>query len=137
MRHVLFFLIFLVFAYSANAAEWPPTDHLITGPATYIVDGDTLDVGKTRIRLWGINTPERKQAGYQDAKQYLSDPVRKEITSLIYAKKQSTEADTMSRNETLDGFVHDILLEEPERQMRIVPEEYIRQADQLFRRYIT
>lgn len=54
-----------------RAADYPPTDHLVTGPSRYIVDGDTLDVGKTRIRLWGINTPERKEPGYEDAKEFL------------------------------------------------------------------
>jgi len=34
----------------------------------YIVDGDTLDVGDTRIRLALVNTPEVGQAGYQEAK---------------------------------------------------------------------
>lgn len=53
------------------AADYPQTKEIITGSATYIVDGDTLDVGKTRIRLWGINTPERGEQGYQDAKDYL------------------------------------------------------------------
>lgn len=48
---------------------------------TYVVDGDTvdlvIDVGfnlttKQRIRLLGINTPERGQAGYSEAKEYLT-----------------------------------------------------------------
>lgn len=42
---------------------------------THIVDGDTLDVeiGETvqRLRLLGINTPEKKNPGYQEAKDYL------------------------------------------------------------------
>src|SRR4249919_1713564 len=31
-----------------------------TGPAR-VVDGDTIDVGGMRIRLWGIDAPESKQ----------------------------------------------------------------------------
>jgi micrococcal nuclease len=47
---------------------------------TNVVDGDTadlvIDVGfkmttTQRVRLLGINTPERGQAGYQEAKDYL------------------------------------------------------------------
>jgi micrococcal nuclease len=47
---------------------------------TYVVDGDTADLiidagfnltTKRRIRLLGINTPERGVSGYQQAKDYL------------------------------------------------------------------
>src|SRR3989442_12844735 len=37
---------------------------------TYIVDGDTLDVGSTRIRLALVNSPEVGQTGYTEAKQF-------------------------------------------------------------------
>ena len=37
---------------------------------TYIVDGDTLDVGSTRIRLALVNSPEVGQPGYTEAKQF-------------------------------------------------------------------
>jgi endonuclease YncB( thermonuclease family) len=65
-------LILLLFSSPVFAAE-SVTDELITGRATYIVDGDTLDVGEIRIRLWGINTPERGKAGYADAKEFLKN----------------------------------------------------------------
>ncbi len=71
MRHFFYIALLTFYAISAFAANYPPTDHLIIGTAKYVVDGDTLDVDNRRIRLWGINTPERKQLGYQDAKDYL------------------------------------------------------------------
>src|SRR3989442_7174556 len=37
---------------------------------TYIVDGDTLDVGSTRIRLALVNSPEVGEPGYTEAKQF-------------------------------------------------------------------
>src|SRR5437879_4457600 len=37
---------------------------------THIVDGDTLDVGSTRIHLALVNTPEVGQPGYSEAKQF-------------------------------------------------------------------
>ena len=40
-----------------------------TDSVTYIVDGDTLDVGSTRIRLALVNSPEMGQPGYTEAKQ--------------------------------------------------------------------
>src|SRR2546428_11435206 len=41
-----------------------------TDSVTYIVDGDTLDVGSTRIRLALVNSPEVGQPGYTEAKQF-------------------------------------------------------------------
>ncbi|TMI32933.1 hypothetical protein E6H29_01360 [Candidatus Bathyarchaeota archaeon] len=42
----------------------------LTGGVTYIVDGDTLDVGSTRVGLALVNTPEAGQTGYQEAKDF-------------------------------------------------------------------
>ena len=42
------------------------------GVCNYVVDGDTLDVsGVGRIRLVGIDTPERGQNGYQNATDFV------------------------------------------------------------------
>src|SRR5213078_4119339 len=41
-----------------------------TDSVTYIVDGDTLDVGSTRIRLALVNSPEVGQPGYAEAKEF-------------------------------------------------------------------
>ncbi len=41
-----------------------------TDTVTYIVDGDTLDIGSTRIRLTLVNTPEVGQPGYAEAKDF-------------------------------------------------------------------
>src|SRR5437867_3676156 len=41
-----------------------------TDAVTYIVDGDTLDVGSTRIRLALVNSPEVGEPGYTEAKQF-------------------------------------------------------------------
>src|SRR3989449_2897175 len=41
-----------------------------TDSVAYIVDGDTLDVGSTRIRLALVNSPELGQPGYTEAKQF-------------------------------------------------------------------
>ena len=45
-----------------------------SGYCPYVVDGDTIDVeGVGRIRLVGVNTPERGQPGYQTAKDYVKE----------------------------------------------------------------
>ncbi|MGL4669187.1 MAG: thermonuclease family protein [Methanobacteriaceae archaeon] len=44
------------------------------GYCDYVVDGDTLNVeGVGRIRLVGVNTPERGEAGYIEAKKYVEE----------------------------------------------------------------
>ena len=42
------------------------------GTVNYVVDGDTLDVDGTRIRLVFVNAPERGQPGYSEAKNFLA-----------------------------------------------------------------
>ena len=42
------------------------------GTVNYVVDGDTLDVNDIRIRLVLVDTPERGQSGYDEAKEFLS-----------------------------------------------------------------
>lgn len=44
------------------------------GNVTKVIDGDTIDLeGKDRIRFAIVNTPERGQEGYKEAKQWTSD----------------------------------------------------------------
>ena len=74
MKGLLFFAALLLFP-SASPAE------VLNGKVVWIVDGDTLHIEdvtgvRHKVRLSGINAPERKQAYGQRAKQYL--------TSLVY-----------------------------------------------------
>ncbi|KZX11525.1 thermonuclease family protein [Methanobrevibacter curvatus] len=42
------------------------------GYCAYVVDGDTIDVdGVGRIRFVGVNTPERGEPGYKEAKDFI------------------------------------------------------------------
>jgi endonuclease YncB( thermonuclease family) len=43
----------------------------ISGPVTYVVDGDTLDINDVRIRLSLVNTPEVGEAGFEPAKEFV------------------------------------------------------------------
>ena len=45
----------------------------LEGIVTHIVDGDTLDINDNRIRLSLVNTPERGQKGYMEAKELVQD----------------------------------------------------------------
>ena len=50
---------------NANIGDGPP--NTVTGTITKVVDGDTIDVDNTRIRLTLVNAPERGESGYGDA----------------------------------------------------------------------
>jgi micrococcal nuclease len=44
----------------------------LVGNVTYIVDGDTLDINGIRVRLSLVDTPERGEPGYTEAKEFVS-----------------------------------------------------------------
>ncbi|MDO9045976.1 MAG: thermonuclease family protein [Methanobacteriaceae archaeon] len=55
-----------------NTTTNKPAHYEKQGYCDYVVDGDTIDVvGVGRIRFSGVNTPERGQAGYQEAKDFV------------------------------------------------------------------
>jgi endonuclease YncB( thermonuclease family) len=45
----------------------------LDGKVTYVVDGDTLDINDIRIRLSLVDTPERGQDGYKEAKNFVKE----------------------------------------------------------------
>jgi micrococcal nuclease len=59
--------------------------NLTTARVSRVIDGDTLDLADgRRIRLLGINTPERDQAYYQQATQYLQTLVEDQIVGIEF-----------------------------------------------------
>ena len=44
-----------------------------SGKITKVVDGDTVDINGARIRLSLVNTPERNERGYQEAKEFTEE----------------------------------------------------------------
>ena len=52
-----------------------------------IIDGDTIESNKTSIRLLGINTPERGELYYEEAKVFLEDLVLNKTVNLKYGKE--------------------------------------------------
>jgi endonuclease YncB( thermonuclease family) len=65
MRMMAFHLYLLL------AATAPAAAADLVGPAT-VVDGDTIDIGDDRIRLWGIDAPERHAPGGPEASAWLA-----------------------------------------------------------------
>ena len=53
-----------------------------------IIDGDTLVVNKTSVRLLGINCPERGEIYYSEAKDFLEESVLNESVRLEFGKEK-------------------------------------------------
>lgn len=73
----------------------PVSAEVVTGPAR-VIDGDTLEIGATRVRLFGIDAPERAQdcedaAGRRWA---CGAAARARLTELAQAQVRCTGRDT-------------------------------------------
>jgi len=45
----------------------------LEGIVNYVIDGDTLDINDIRIRLALVDTPERGQDGYKEAREFVKN----------------------------------------------------------------
>lgn len=61
----------------------------LSGNVTHVVDGDTLDINGIRVRLSLVNTPERGQPGFKEAKDF--------VNSLCLGKKGELDVDDGQR----------------------------------------
>lgn len=97
MKRILLILFVIAAAVSVSGAE-------IIGRVVGVADGDTItvldemDKGRFRVRLYGIDAPEKKQAFGNKAKQYLS--------SLVYSKRVSVRFSTVDRYGRIVGRVY-------------------------------
>lgn len=63
------------------AIIWQRESTKIIGPADYVVDGDTLSVAHTRIRLGDFDAPELSEPGGREAKTALEALVWRQVLS--------------------------------------------------------
>src|SRR6476659_2257685 len=61
----------------------------LVGNVTHVVDGDTLDINGIRVRLSLVNTPERGQPGFKEAKEF--------VNTLCIGKKGELDVDDGQR----------------------------------------
>lgn len=83
MKNISALLLFLLMAATVLTLHWPaspinPTEE-ISGPVTYVVDGDTFHMQGKKIRVWGINSPEVEHPYYNTAKQAMAALVQGQI----------------------------------------------------------
>ena len=75
---ILFSIIILVNFSFTNSSE-----KNITKGKARIVDGDTIEINKEKIRFGGINSPERKEIGYRLAKDKLIEKIANNIVTCV------------------------------------------------------
>lgn len=92
MKKLLFIL--LIFISSCTTGQVILQEKQLDGPylVTNVIDGDTADIiinGKTeRLRFSGINTPEKNECYYQEAKDKLKELI---LNKEIYIQQDKTD----------------------------------------------
>jgi endonuclease YncB( thermonuclease family) len=75
--------------FTRNLNQNVTNDVELAGIVTEVVDGDTLDINGTRIRLALVDTPERGQSGFDEAKKF--------VESICLGKKGELDVDNGQR----------------------------------------
>ena len=96
---LIFFTISIVKSSEKNVTKGKPR----------IIDGDTIEINKEKIRFGGINSPERNEVGYNLAKVELKSKIGNHIVTCVREKKKDkyrrTVAECFVKNESLSSFM--------------------------------
>lgn len=87
------------------SAEPPPPEQPGTVLVTRIIDGDTVEIeGGARVRLIGIDTPERGECGFREANDHLAALILSRRVVLVAGARQDVDRyDRLLRYIDLDG----------------------------------
>ena len=101
---ILFSIIILINFSFTNSSE----KNISKGKAR-IIDGDTIEINKEKIRFGGINSPERKEIGYRLAKDKLIEKIANNIIVCVREKNKDkyrrTVAECFINGESLSSFM--------------------------------
>ena len=101
---ILFSIIILITCSIVNSAE----NNTVKGKAR-IIDGDTIEINKEKIRFGGINSPERNETGYRLAKDKLIEKIANNILTCVREKNKDkyrrTVAECFIDGESLSSFM--------------------------------
>ncbi|EAL52524.1 thermonuclease family protein [Campylobacter upsaliensis RM3195] len=108
----------------------------LTGKVSKVIDGDTIEllakenpynhITKLKIRLYGIDAPELKQAYGKEAKEYLSALILKQEVSLIIENKDK-----------YDRFVGTLFLKGQDINKEMVKNGYAHAYESFSKKYLT
>ena len=101
---ILFSIVILITYSIVNSAE----NNVLKGKAR-IIDGDTIEINKEKIRFGGINSPERNETGYRLAKDKLIEKIANNILTCVREKNKDkyrrTVAECFINGESLSSFM--------------------------------
>jgi len=101
---ILFSIIILINFSFINSSE-----KNITKGKARIIDGDTIEINKEKIRFGGINSPERNEIGYRLAKDKLIEKIADNTVTCVREKNkdkyQRTVAECFIDLENLSSFM--------------------------------
>ena len=101
---ILFSIVILITYSIVNSAE----NNVLKGKAR-IIDGDTIEINKEKIRFGGINSPERNETGYRLAKDKLIEKIANNILTCVREKNKDkyrrTVAECFIDGESLSSFM--------------------------------
>ena len=106
MKKLSLFLLSIIF--SLFITKLFTGENYVFGKAR-VVDGDTIVIKKERIRFGGINSPEKKEVGYQLAKDNLIKKINNQLVTCEREKNkdkyQRTVAECFVKGESLSSFM--------------------------------
>ena len=101
---ILFSILILITFSFVNSEE----NNVAKGKAR-IIDGDTIEINKEKIRFGGINSPERNESGYRLAKDKLTEKIANNIITCVREKNKDkyrrTVAECFINGESLSSFM--------------------------------
>ena len=104
LSQILFSIVILITCSIVNSAE----NNVLKGKAR-IIDGDTIEINKEKIRFGGINSPERNETGYRLAKDKLIEKIANNILTCVREKNKDkyrrTVAECFIDGESLSSFM--------------------------------
>lgn len=95
-KSVLFLLVVFLVAINYSFLDKTITGFLTEGNlkevhVDRIIDGDTIESGNQSIRLLGINTPERGEKYYKEAKEFLGNNIFNKTVQLEFGRDKKRQ----------------------------------------------
>lgn len=92
MRKIITRIVVIIFMFVGGVQGYQmqiPVGETMEGVVTHVIDGDTLRLNGTKIRLWGIDAPERDMDYYHHATDFLAQQAAWKTISCTVRQKPS------------------------------------------------